>query len=160
MTLYKCPRCQTEREMPSSLSTIHKHCHSCFARLKVVRVTRGRSDNQKRSREQVRRVTKNLRMREQKASGSYWGLKSDALAPGERRAELKETTKKSYALKLEELLKLESECHVGELALFCIEFQGVHPPKRYVVSPEHVIQAMVEEINDLKRRLRGDTDDS
>jgi hypothetical protein len=58
---------------------------------------------------------------------------------------MKETTAKSFSLKLAELQKLERESHLGERPLFLIEFQCVSPPKRYAVVPEWVLEGLIAE---------------
>jgi hypothetical protein len=64
--------------------------------------------------------------------------------------ECKETTRKSFSLKLEELMKIEKEARGGEQPLFEVQFQGVHPVKTYVVLPVSEYQAMVDELELLR----------
>ena len=49
--------------------------------------------------------------------------------------ECKLTRADSYSLRLDLLEKIEKECEQGEYPAFEIEFQGVYPPRRYVVIP-------------------------
>lgn len=81
------------------------------------------------------------------------GYEGDARARGERIVECKETTAKSYTLKLDTLLKLEAEARAGERPIFQIEFQGVHPFKRFEVLPAGMLQELIAENEELKRRL-------
>jgi hypothetical protein len=102
------------------------------------------TNQQKRSRDQERRLAKTFGMQQQAASGALPNVKSDLRDAGKLRGEAKETTKKSFSLKIAELEKLEKEARGGELPLFMIEFQGVHPHKRYVVMPEWVALSLLE----------------
>lgn len=97
--------------------------------------TKQRSDNQRRSRDQERRAAKRYGGRRQPGSGATPHAKGDVRAAGERR-ECKFTRAASFALKLDELRKIEIETPAGELPTFEIEFQSGHPHRRYVVVPE------------------------
>lgn len=110
----------------------------------VVAEKRSVTNQQKRSRDQERRLAKTFGMRQQVASGAIPGIKSDLREKGRLRGEAKETVHKSYSLKLVELEKLEREAQGGELPLFMVEFQGSHPFKRYVVMPEWVALSLLE----------------
>jgi len=120
-------------------------CPRCGDRMSTARSpTRRVTNQQKRSRDQERRLAKTFGMDRQAASGALPNVKSDLRDPGKLRGEAKETTKKSFSLKLEELEKLEKEARGGEMPLFMVEFQGVHPFKRYVVMPEWVALSLLE----------------
>jgi hypothetical protein len=83
-------------------------------------------------------------MDQQVASGSKPHAKADLRERGKFRGGMKETIKKSFSLKLETLMKLEREADTAEMPLLEIEFQGVHPFKRYVVLPEWVFTSLKE----------------
>jgi hypothetical protein len=104
----------------------------------------GRTDAQKRSRSQEKRAARRYGMWQQAASGSKVHAKSDLRDPGKFRGEMKETTRASFSLKLETLMKLEKEADTAEVPLLEIEFQGVHPFKRYVVLPEWAFTSLKE----------------
>jgi len=94
-----------------------------------------RHDNQVRSKAQEKRAARRYGARRQKASGSRDGAKGDLRDFGNLRGECKFTRHAQYALKLEELRKIELEAAAGELPVFEIEFQVSPPFKRYVVLP-------------------------
>jgi hypothetical protein len=102
-----------------------------------------RNVNKTRSKDQEKRLARAFGMRRQPASGALPGAKADLRLRGQLRAEAKETVKSSYSLKLEDLVKLERESSAEEYPLFMLEFQGVHPFRRYVVMPEWVALALL-----------------
>jgi hypothetical protein len=95
---------------------------------------RGKTDSQKRSRQQEKRAAKRIGGRVTAASGAT-REKGDVRAAGDIRMECKLTRRKSFNLKLAELEKLGRETAPGEDPVFEIEFQGVYPHKRFVVIP-------------------------
>jgi len=111
-----------------------KHCGTDLIR-EGGKTAHGRTDNQKRSRAQEKRAAKRIGGVVQPASGALPGAKGDVRKKGEVRMECKLTRAKSFSLKLEELMKIEQEAERGEAPALEIEFQGVHPKKRYVVIP-------------------------
>ena len=147
---YICPSCYAEEETP--FRAIH-YCHQCDCAMSP-EVPRGRpkSDSHRRSVSQEKRAAKAYRVRRQPGSGCVDGYEGDGRKKGERMVEVKETTKKSYALKLETLLKLEKEART-ETPIFQIEFQGVHPFKRYEVLPAGTLENLIAELDELKKRL-------
>jgi len=114
---------------------------------------RGATDSQRRSRAQEKHVASREGGRRQPGSGAVDGFEGDVRVTGKYRGECKLTRAKSFSLKLEELLKLERQASTGELPAFDIEFQGVNPHRRYVVVPEWVFDALMEESG-----RRGDAD--
>lgn len=115
-------------------------CHHRFQTRSAEKVKPGRSDNQRRSRDQEDRSASRNKARRQPGSGSVKAAKGDVKKDGVIRGECKFTRAKSFSLKLAELMKLEDELEPGELPYFEIEFQGVYPPKRYVVLPDEHFQ--------------------
>lgn len=99
----------------------------------------------KRSEEQEKRVARLQGGRVTPASGALSGAKGDVRQRGRHRIECKYTTKKSYSIKLDELLKIEGEASAGELSLLHLEFQGVSPSKRYVILREDDYQSLMED---------------
>lgn len=69
-------------------------------------------------------------------SGASHLAKGDVRARGLMRGECKYTDKKSFSLKLDELVKLEGEAHGGEAPIFEIQFDSASPPRRYYVMPD------------------------
>lgn len=104
---------------------------------------KGKTNSQKRSRQQEKRAAKRIGGRVQPASGAGQA-KGDVRLEGHTRMECKFTRAKSYSLKLEELKKIEREAGPGEQPVFEVEFQCVYPHERYVVLPgwlyDHLIQ--------------------
>jgi hypothetical protein len=141
MKKLRCPICLTDYLLhPTSIAAQRKAgltpvCVMC-GNPSLVAVTRftGISDNQKRSRAQEKRAAKRIGGRVQPASGAGRS-KGDVRDPGHVRMECKLTRSNSYSLKLADLQKIEKEATTGEHPIFEIEFQGVHPRKRYVVLP-------------------------
>ena len=95
----------------------------------------GKTDAQKRSRKQEKATAKRTGGRTTSGSGNQPGDKGDVQVSGSARLECKTTTCKSYTLKLSELLKVEKAGNAGENPVMEIEFQGVHPHRRYAVIP-------------------------
>jgi hypothetical protein len=141
-----CPKCGLEVQ---GVTTVTKTCWKCGVRMTVRKNKRGRSDSQKRSQDQEKRAAKRYSMRKQPGSGSRDGAKGDLRDVGKRRAELKETIKKSFSLKLDVLEKIEREATGSEDPLLEIEFQGVFPHKRYVVLPDHAYESMINRLEAL-----------
>lgn len=125
-------------------------CPFCGYNIRPVRTKKGRTDAQKRSKDQEERSAKRNRARRQAGSGSSPRAKGDIKDRGRLHGECKHTINKSFTLKLAELLKTEKESRAGELVLFEIEFQGVYPFKRYVVLEEGQFQAMQDELTRLR----------
>ena len=140
MKRYYCKRCQTERKVPQKAVTTLRaagqqpFCGGCGDILEEVMGCGHSTDSQKRSRQQEKRAAKRYGGHVQPASGAGRS-KGDVRTPGELRVECKFTRANSYALRLDLLEKLEREATSGENPIFEIEFQGVHPHKRYVVLP-------------------------
>lgn len=89
----------------------------------------------RRSRTQEKKAAKRLGGRVQAGSGNQPGTKGDVRRQGEVRLECKLTTAKSYRLNLADLMKIEQAAYSGEKPALEIEFQGIHPTRRYVVLP-------------------------
>lgn len=104
---------------------------------------RGKTDAQHRSLDQEKRAAKRYSMKRQPGSGSMGHAKSD-LTSEHFRGELKETTRKSFSVKLDILEKIEKECEGGQHPFLEVEFQGVFPHKRYVVLPDWVFKWLKE----------------
>lgn len=156
MTKYYCDRCETERVVDrQAVATLRAagqkpYCKGCGDLLAVL-VGRGRrTDSQKRSHQQEKRAAKRLGGRVQPASGAG-RAKGDVRVPGVLRMECKFTRANSYSLRLDLLEKIEKECEGGEQPAFEIEFQGVYPPKRYVVVPFWVY----DRYRDLEEAVEG-----
>lgn len=111
----------------------------------VSSIRKGSADGVKRSRDQEKRSAKRNRARAVSGSGSSSRAKGDIRDQGRLYGECKHTTNKTFTLKLDHLLKAEREAKVGEHVLFEVEFQGVHPHKRYVVLSDDVYQTLVAE---------------
>ena len=141
--MWACPKCGLELE---GVTTVTKTCWKCGVRMTVKKNKRGRSNSQKRSQDQERRAAQRYGMRKQPGSGARDGAKGDLRAPGVRRAELKETIKKSFSLKLETLEKIEREATGLEDPFLEVEFQCVFPHKRYVVLPDWVFESMINRL--------------
>lgn len=123
------------------------HCKS--KSLSRIKGGAGRSESQKRSRKQEKRVAKKFGGSTTPASGAA-SVKGDIRNAFVSRTECKSTKAKSYSLKLAELQKIASEAEHGEDPIFHIEFAGQHPPQSFVVLPEWVYE----------RLLNADKDDS
>lgn len=161
----KCFACGEVTDIELRNNPMRKFCIFCGSTLRKFKsrkspTTYRISDNVKRSRGQEKRAARTYRMRQQAASGATPNYKSDLREMGKRRGETKETTHRSFSLKLDELLKLESEARAGEKPMFLIEFQCVHPFKRYEVLPAGMLEALIAENEELKRKVQsGDTND-
>lgn len=116
---------------------------------------RGRSDNQKRSIKQEKRVAEREGGRRQPASGALPEHKGDVRVPRRYRGECKTTKAKSYSVKLADLEKLEKQAYQDELPVFDLEFISEGRSKRYVFLPEWVFNLLMEESG---RRDHGDSD--
>lgn len=112
---------------------------------RTARERRGRSDNQKRSIKQEKRVAEREGGRRQPASGALPGFEGDVRVSRRYRGECKLTRKRSYTLKLDDLEKLERQAYRDELPVLDLEFQDSSMPKRYVIMPEWVFDALMEE---------------
>lgn len=158
-----CPHCDSPTEydakglLMSPFASIV--CGQCGQRFRPKRDKRGRSDAQRRSREQEKQAAKRYNARRQAGSGTSSRAKGDIHDPGVLRGECKETTKKSFSLKLEELLKIEKEARGSELPLFEVQFQSVHPSRTYVVIPATEFQAMREEIEFLRQLVNEQSEE-
>ena len=109
-------------------------CPDCHGVLTPEIKSKGKTDNQKRSRKQEKSAAKRLGGNVQPGSGAG-RAKGDVRAPWQARIECKLTRAKSFSLKLSELEKIEKEAISTEKPIFEIEFQGVTPHKRYAVIP-------------------------
>jgi len=101
------------------------------------------TDSQKRSRKQEKKLAQDMGGRVQPASGAG-SAKGDVQVTGTARAECKLTRKKSYSLKLAEMEKIEKEAFYDEIPFLQLEFQGVHPHKKYVVMPYWAFRSLME----------------
>lgn len=124
------------------------NCEGCrcdlFDEKNCVGGEKGRSDSQKRSINQEKRVAKREGGKRQPASGALPGFEGDVRAPRRYRGECKFTRNRSYTLKLDDLEKLERQAYHDELPVFDLEFQGT-TTKRYVILPEWVFDVLMEE---------------
>lgn len=145
---FECPVCQTPQKIPTTVMRVMRNagifvgCSNCnhpFSRKELFqqqRKLRGRTDDQKRSIEQEKNAAKRYGGKRVPASGAMPGSKGDVRDKGRLMVECKFTRAKSYRLKLEDLMKLESEAGANEAPVFEIEFHSVHPHRRYVVIPD------------------------
>jgi rubredoxin len=111
---------------------------------------KGTNDNQRRSKAQEKRAAAQYGARVQPASGALPGAKGDLRKKGVMRGECKFTRSGSFSLKLAELLKVEQEAVGSETPLFEVEFQGVHPRKKYVVLRAEDYVALRDELEGLR----------
>lgn len=111
-----------------------------------------------RSRDQETKAAKRYGGRRQPGSGSSKRAKSDFVDQGRIRGECKFTRAKTYILKLEELMKLEKEATSMEMPLFEIQFQGVHPPKTFVVLPAEWYQYLLQKAENAEEEEKEDND--
>ncbi len=109
---------------------------------------RGKSKDQKTSKAQEKRAARRIGGSVQPASGALSGAKGDVRKPFDTRMECKFTRKKSFALKLEELLKIEREASSGEKPVFEIEFLSNPTSHRYVVIPGWVYDQLTGDQNE------------
>lgn len=160
MVTYNCTKCVENFSVDERLSymkRIRPTCPKCGTILvKAKKRARRKTDAQKRSIDQEHRAMKAYQVRRQPASGASEHYKSDGRERNKRRVEVKETTAKSYSLKLETLLKLEKEATCGEMPIFQIEFQGIYPYKRYEVLTAGTLENLIAE----NEKLRSQIEDS
>lgn len=139
----RCGSCEADTRVNSLVYRTRKEsglpytCHSCGENLyKVGYKTRhGKTDSQKRSAKQEKTAAKRTGGRVTPGSGNQPGIKGDVRVEGSARIECKCTTAKSYSLKLVDLMKIEEAADRDENPVLEIEFQGIHPKRRYVVIP-------------------------
>lgn len=117
-------------------------CPECSGVLTPEIKTKGKTDNQKRSRKQEGRTAKRMGGSVQPGSGAG-RAKGDVRVPWHARVECKLTRAKSFSLKLSELEKIEKEVVPPEMPIFEIEFQGVTPHKRYAVIPGWLLDSFM-----------------
>lgn len=119
------------------------NCGELFTAVKPKRPKlRKKNDNQRRSQEQERKAASRYGMRTQPGSGNKSRAKGDLHKEGDRRGECKFTRSKEYKLKLDELMKIESEAKGPEIPFMEVEFQGVFPHKRFVVLDSRHFEAL------------------
>jgi hypothetical protein len=147
----RCPDCHDEGPMwlpPGAAHLIVLACPNCGKELIatncVVARKKGTTVLKKRSEDQERRAAGRYGGRVQPASGALDHCKGDLRDKGVSRGECKFTLAKSYSIKLEELRKIESEVKGDEVPFLEIEFQGVHPSKRYVILPDWAFQSLLQ----------------
>ena len=147
-----CPECEGKIEYQSAAVTasllrkvVCPRCKHKFDPRKQ-KGGKGKSDDLKRSQKQEKSAAKRYGGTRTAGSGSSWREKGDFKERGVHRGECKLTRAKSYSLKLDHLLKVEKEAEGDEVPLLEIQFDGVHPPRRYVVLRSLDYEA-----------LRGDT---
>jgi hypothetical protein len=87
-----------------------------------------KSRQQKRSQLQERRIAEDVGGRVQAGSGSSWQAKSDVRVQGAIRCEAKYTEKKTYSLKLADLLKIRDEAIRGGLETPVMQVEFVIGP--------------------------------
>jgi len=78
--------------------------------------------NKARSKKQEKRIATSFGGRVQPASGALAGAKGDVRVRGKLRMEMKLTSKKAYRVSYEDLVKIRSECGLGEQPVFCVDF--------------------------------------
>lgn len=151
----ECPKCgrvqaynsmifQRRRESGLTIICLTFQCEVDLIK-EGISVKRGATDDQKRSRDQEKRVAQREGGKRQAGSGSVSGVKGDVRAIGKVRSECKFTRAASFRLKLIELLKIEREASGSELPVFDIEFQRGLVHRRYVVLPEWVYETLMHE---------------
>jgi uncharacterized protein YlaI len=151
----KCRVCEATQDVNKTVYDARRRanaglvfpCQSCGDDLYKTgeRPKSGITDSQKRSRAQEKRVAAREGGKRQPGSGARDGYEGDVRLTGKYRGECKLTRAKSYSLKLEDLIKLESQAASGEFPVFDIEFCGVTPARRYLVLPEWVYETLMEE---------------
>jgi hypothetical protein len=140
-----CPQCSEHMGYKPALLTrspIKTLTCSCGFVFKPKANKTGRTDAQKRSQSQEKRSAKRNQAGRVSGSGSSHRAKGDIKDAGRLHGECKHTIRRSFTLKLDDLMKAEKEAALGESVLFEIEFQGVHPPRRYVVLTDERYQAL------------------
>lgn len=148
----KCSQCGNSQDINKFVFSVRRKsglgypCEECGSDLRVTGKTdkKGKTDNQKRSQKQEKAAAKRMGGRVQPASGAG-KAKGDVRADWSARVECKLTRAKSFTLKLSELQKIEAEASPPEKPIFEIEFQGVHPHKRYAVIPGWLLDQLLEE---------------
>lgn len=85
--------------------------------------------------------------RVQPGSGCVPGCKGDFRVPGRLLGEAKYTTKKSYSIKLHDLLKLKAECQGLEQPVLALEFKddSLRTLAKYVIIPQVYWEELIEE---------------
>lgn len=146
-----CPGCGSDvivflSKMKSGIPCI---CPSCGKSFLATRDTlkprrRGRTDNQRRSRDQEKRAAKRDGAERRPASGAMDHAKGDLVKSGLFLKECKETTARSFSVKKDVLDKVEKEAGVGETPVLEVEFQGTYPKKRVYVIPEWAFEEYME----------------
>jgi uncharacterized membrane protein len=99
-------------------------------------------------------VNELLGARTQPGSGNQRGAKGDGRRVGDIRTEQKFTVAESFSLKLEELWKIASEAHHGEMPVFVIDYKEPGTSKlrdRFVVLPFNDVMELLE----LRRREKN-----
>lgn len=159
MSKYECPHCAAENEFDDyslRMSPIKRvFCMACRKDFKATKPKKGRSDAQRRSKDQEKRAARRYGGKVQAGSGTSSRAKGDFVDSGVLRGECKETTRKSFSLKVEELMKIEKEARGDELPLFEVEFQGVFPRRTYAIVPASQYQALRDEVAHLRELVEG-----
>lgn len=147
MVKAECPECGTEQRYAPALlkrSPIQTlQCEECRLVFKPTAIKRGRTDAQRRSKDQEDRSAKRNQARRVPGSGSSYRAKGDVKDPGRLHGECKHTVNRTTTLKLDDLLKAERESTMGERVLFEVEFQSVHPYRRFVVLSDEAYQTLL-----------------
>ena len=143
MRYYRCPDCGRVHPVhPLYAARVsYIRCNMCGATVHLTPenlkgTTKGRTDSQKRSRDQERRAAKRDGGRVQPGSGSMPHAKGDVHSPGLYRMECKETVAKSFSVKRTIIDKITKEASGMETPVLEVEFQGEHPKARFYVIPE------------------------
>lgn len=155
MSAIDCPTCDLSIKYDKTKLRLSVEkvitCPLCGAKISPWKKAKpGRTDSQRRSQQQEKRAAARYGAKKQPGSGSLGGAKGDIIDPGNLRGECKETTNKSYSLKLADLMKIEKEAGGFETPLFEIQFQGVHPYKTYAVLPAQTYASLLEELKTLR----------
>lgn len=100
-----------------------------------------RTQGQRRSRLQERRIANEVGGRVQAGSGSSWRAKSDVRAIHNLRVEAKHTTKRTFPLKLKDIIKIRDEALIGGLEPWAMQVEFVESAsmstKVAVISRHH-----------------------
>lgn len=147
----KCPYCSKISTVITSIPAAQL-MHGCICGhmfyVKEHLVNETSSDaarNKKRSKDQEKRAAKRYGGRPQAGSGALDHAKGDVRDKGISRGECKFTQAKSYSLKLDTLLKIESEAVGEEVPYLELEFQGTSPSRRFVILPDWAFQHLLAE---------------
>lgn len=147
-----CTKCNKVRHVSTPIRMKRRRaglpypCPNCGVGLEhAVKIKKGASDSQKRSRAQEARVATREGGKTQAGSGNAAGYEGDVRKVGRYRGECKLTRAMSYRLRLEDIQKLKLQASGGELPVMDIEFQGVNPPERIVVMPEWAYETLMVE---------------